>query len=122
MMSETIDLPTLLDRLEGGSQCKLEVFAMLNLGMVQSLWSGALTVADAITRFYNVGNCQYVRRRMRSKTADEIMSRGVQLPDLFDVLPPAEAQRELANELEAIRSLCLKALRTGVRSRVPVAR
>ena len=122
MMSETIDLPTILDRLEGGTQRKLEVFAMLNLGMVQSLWSGALTVADAITRFYNAGNCQYVRRRMRSKTADEIMSRGVQLPDLFDVLPPAEAQRELANELESMRALCLKSLRPSSRQRLRVAR
>jgi hypothetical protein len=38
------------------------------------------------------------------------MSRGVQLPDLFDSLLPEEAQRELYQELETIRSLCLKLL------------
>ena len=39
------------------------------------------------------------------------MSRGVQLRDLFDCLPPEEAQRELYHELETMRSLCLKLLR-----------
>ena len=38
------------------------------------------------------------------------MSRGLQLPDLFDCLPTEEAQREFLHELEIIRSLCLKLL------------
>jgi hypothetical protein len=38
------------------------------------------------------------------------MSRGVQLPDLFDVLPTEEAHRELQRELVTMRSLCLKLL------------
>jgi hypothetical protein len=38
------------------------------------------------------------------------MSHGVQLPDLFEVLPPEEAHREFQRELATIRSLCLKLL------------
>ena len=36
------------------------------------------------------------------------MSRGVQLPDLFDALPAEEAQQEYQRELAAMHSLCLK--------------
>jgi hypothetical protein len=36
------------------------------------------------------------------------MSLGVPLPDLFDILPAEEAQREFRNELGKIHSLCLK--------------
>jgi len=38
------------------------------------------------------------------------MSHGIQLPDLFEVLPPEEAQREFQRELATIRSLCLTLL------------
>jgi hypothetical protein len=38
------------------------------------------------------------------------MSRGVQLPDIFDALPPEAAQQEFLKELALIRSLCLKLL------------
>ncbi len=38
------------------------------------------------------------------------MSRGVQLPDLFEALPVEEAQREFQHELQALRSLCFKLL------------
>jgi hypothetical protein len=41
------------------------------------------------------------------------MSRGVQLPDLFDSLPPDEAQRELYHELETMCALSLKLLGKG---------
>jgi hypothetical protein len=41
------------------------------------------------------------------------MSRGVQLPDLFDCLPPEEAQRELYHELETMRALSLQLLAKG---------
>jgi hypothetical protein len=44
------------------------------------------------------------------KTADAIMSHGVQLPDLFDVLPREEAHREFQRELAIMRALCLKLL------------
>jgi hypothetical protein len=38
------------------------------------------------------------------------MSHGVQLPDLFEALPMAEAQREFQRELAIMRTLCLKLL------------
>ena len=39
-----------------------------------------------------------------------VMSRGVQLPDLFESLPAEEAQREFLHELEQMRALCLQLL------------
>lgn len=51
-----------------------------------------------------------VRKHLRNKTADAVMSHGVQLPDLFEALPTAEAQREFQRELATMRSLCLKLL------------
>ena len=44
------------------------------------------------------------------RTADAIMSHGVQLPDVFEVLPREEAQRECQRELATTRVLCLKLL------------
>ncbi|MGH7227051.1 MAG: hypothetical protein ACRELF_27865, partial [Gemmataceae bacterium] len=52
----------------------------------------------------------FVRKRLRDKIADEIMSRGVQLADLFDSLPTDEAQREFQRELAIMRGMCLKLL------------
>ena len=89
---------------------QLELFALVNLGLVQSLASGILTPTDAIHRFYHAANCLYVQKQFRIKEANAIMSRGVQLADLFDALSAEEAQRELNYELEIIRSLCLKLL------------
>lgn len=89
---------------------QLEYFALLNLGLVESLASGVLSATEAIQRFYHADNCLYVRKHLRSKEANAIMSHGVQLPDLFEFLPAEEAQREFYHELEGIRSLCLKLL------------
>lgn len=89
---------------------QLEFFALLNLGLVQSLASGVLSATEAIQRFYNAENCLYVRKHLTDKTADTIMSRGVQLPDLFESLPAEDAQREFFHELETMRSLCLNLL------------
>lgn len=89
---------------------QLEFFALLNLGLVQSLASGVLSASEAIQRFYNAENCLYVRKHLHNKAADKIMSHGVQLPDLFDSLPAEEAQREFFHELEIMRSLCLNLL------------
>jgi hypothetical protein len=47
---------------------------------------------------------------LRDKTADAIMSHGVQLPDVFDVLSREEAHREFQRELATMRDLCLKLL------------
>jgi len=88
----------------------LELFALLNLGIAQSLTSAAIGATEAIQRFYNADNCRYVKKHLHSKVADEIMSRGVQLPDLFDCLPADEAQCEFFHEIETIRLLSLKLL------------
>jgi len=93
-----------------GSEEPLLLFALLSLGLVQSLASGVLTPEEAADRFFSADNCLFVRRHLRNRTADAIMSRGVQLPDLFTALPAAEARREFYAELELIRTLCLKLL------------
>ena len=78
----------------------LAFFAFLNLGLVQSLHSGALSPSEAIQRFYHADNCLYVRKHFQSREANSVMSRGVQLPDLFESLSAEEAQREFLYELE----------------------
>jgi hypothetical protein len=87
-----------------------ELFALLNLGLVQSLASGVLSPTEAVERFYHAENCLYVQKHFRQKEANAIMSHGVQLPDLFEWLSAEEAQREFYHELETIRSFCLKLL------------
>lgn len=99
-----------LSEIGGDSTQQLRFFALLNLGIVQSLASGALRAADAVQLFYHAENCLYVQKQLRSKKANTIMSRGVQLPDLFEYLPVAEASREFYHELETIRSLCMNLL------------
>jgi hypothetical protein len=93
----------------------LVVFALLNLGLAQSLGSGVITPEEAVEAFYHGDNCLFVQRSIRNKVAAAIMSRGAQLADLFALLPEAEARREFYAELEAIRSLCLRLL-GGARS------
>lgn len=87
-----------------------ELFALLNLGLVQSLASGVVSPTEAVARFYHAENCLYVQKHFRQKEAVAIMSHDVQLPDLFECLPTEEAQREFYHELEIIRSLCLQLL------------
>ncbi|KPA11585.1 hypothetical protein MHK_008209 [Candidatus Magnetomorum sp. HK-1] len=89
---------------------QLELFALLNLGIVHSLSSGVLSVTDAIQRFYHAENCIYTQKHFKNSVVSKIMSHGVQLPDIFESLPPNEAQREFFHELESIRSLCIKLL------------
>ncbi len=88
-------------------------FALLSLGVVESLAAGALTATGAVETFFHADNCLYVRRELRDRFADEIMGRGVQLPDLFDALPVEEAQSEFQRELAALRLLCLAMLDEG---------
>ena len=109
---------------EAGSDTadQLELFSFLNLGLIQSLTSGVLSPSDALHRFYHAENCLYVRKHLRNRDANAIMSRGVQLPDLFESLETEEAQREFLHELEKIRSLCLKLLeKTGSSRTAPHA-
>ncbi|HKA55069.1 MAG TPA: hypothetical protein VKJ47_15550 [Candidatus Binatia bacterium] len=99
-----------LSALGGNVTAQRELFALLNLGLVQSLASGILSPTEAVERFYHADNCLYVQKHFRQKEANAIMSHGVQLPDLFECLPAEEAQREFYHELETIRSFCLKLL------------
>ena len=101
-MKKAISLPAVLTD-EGG---KLALFALLNLGVIESLASGALGATEAIRLFYHADNCLFVRKHVRDKSADRLMSHGTQLADLFDALPPEEAHREFQRELEIMRSLC----------------
>lgn len=100
----------LLSEVSGSLPPQLELFALVNLGLVQSLASGILSPTEAVERFYHADNCLYVQKHFRKKEANAIMSRGVQLLDLFDCLPGEAARREFYHELEAIRTLCLKLL------------
>jgi hypothetical protein len=110
-----ISLEAMLQHAHATREQKLEAFAVLNLGIIQSLWSGVLNSDRAIERFYNAENCLYVRRQIKDATCDEIMSRGVLLGDLLEILPPAESQRAFAQELDTIRALSLKLLSTNAR-------
>jgi hypothetical protein len=112
-MKQSHPLRVVLSELSGSPGRQLELFALVNLGLVQSIASGVLTPTEAVERFYHARNCLYVQKHFRRKEAQIIMSHGIQLPDLFDSLSPEEAQRELYHELEAMRSLCLKLLGKG---------
>ena len=91
---------------------RLALFAGLNLGMIESLANGVISPCDVGRLFFNADNCLFVRKTL-GKTADEIMSRGVQLPDLFNAVPIEEAHREFQRELETMRFLCRKLLDAG---------
>jgi hypothetical protein len=88
----------------------LTLFALLNLGILDSLTNGIMSASDALHVFFNAENCLFIHQRLRDRSADEVMSRGVQLTDLFDTLPPQEAQREFQRELTEMRTLCLTLL------------
>ena len=107
---DRIDLAKLLSGVGGNADRTLGMFAVLNLGIVEMLASGALNSADATRLFFNAENCLYVRKKLRDKIADEIMSHGVELQDLFAAMPAAESQQEFQRELQSIRSLCLQLL------------
>ena len=89
---------------------RLALFALLNLGVIESLANGMLSAGDAVRLFFHSDNCLFVRRHLQDKLADQLMSRGVQLPDLFEALAREVAHREFHRELATMRSLCLKLL------------
>jgi hypothetical protein len=105
-----MDLKDLLSAPLATSTRPLTVFALLNLGVVESLASGVLSATDALRLFFNADNCLFVRSHLRDKLADKIMSHGTQLPDLFTILPAEESHREFHRELGTMRALCLKLL------------
>jgi hypothetical protein len=109
-MNNSMNLQGLLAASAKKTSQSKAIFALFNLGIVESLANGLLSAADAVRLFFHADNCLFVRKQLRDKTVDEIMSRGVQLPDLFQALPPDEAQREFQGELARMRRLCLKLL------------
>jgi hypothetical protein len=109
-MNHKIDLRSLLANGEGKSQSRLALFAWLNLGIVESLTKGVLAPVEAVQIFFNADNCQFVRQELAEETADEIMSRGVQLADIFEAVASDKANQEFQNELAIIRSLSLDIL------------
>lgn len=108
-MIHRIDLQDLLSQ-AGNENRELASFALLSLGVVESLVAGAMTATGAVELFFHADNCLYIHRHLKHKVADEIMSRGVQLHDLFDALPVEDAQQEFQREIAAIRALCLTLL------------
>ena len=108
-----IELRAILARLDQSQ--RLAVFAVINLGVMQSVGAKAMSPDQATERFFHVSNCLYVKRSLKNKLADEVMSRGVQLADLFDSLPSPQARVELSKELVCMHDLCLKLLRLGER-------
>jgi hypothetical protein len=109
-MHHNMSLQALLAASHESPGQRLALFALLTLGMLESLAHGLLSASDALRVFFHTENCLFVRKHLRDKTADAVMSHGVQLPDLFEALPTAEAQREFQRELATMRSLCLKLL------------
>ena len=109
-MTAKIDLSTILSDASKLSEQQKSIFALLNLGILASLDNGSLSATDAVTAFFHADNCLFVHNYLQDRNAQQIMSHGVQLSDLFLVLPPQEAQREFLRELTAMRSLCLSML------------
>lgn len=106
-MSGFIYLKDLLSKAPSRHQ-QVTSFALVCLGAVESLVSGAISSTDSVRLMFNAENCQFVHDALADETADELMSRGVQLPDLFDALPAEEAQQEYQRELVAMHTLCLQ--------------
>lgn len=109
-MKNRIHLKTILPEAGNTPERQLALFALVSLGVLESLSSGLVSVTEAVRLFFNAENCQFIQKSLGGKTADEVMSHGVQLPDLFEALPVEEANREFHRELATMRSLCLKLL------------
>ena len=102
-MNGPIRLSELMIARDADPKARLVLFSLINLGLVESLAGGILSATDAVRVFYRGENCLFVHDQIKNKVADEIMSRGVQLPDLFDVLTSQEAIREFQRELAEMR-------------------
>ncbi len=87
---------------------RLAFFALINLGFIESLTNGLLSASEAVKDFYFADNCLFVRKALKEKIADRVMSHATQLPDLFDILPIESAQRDFLRELATMRALCLQ--------------
>lgn len=109
-MNRSISLKTLLSEAGQVPERQSSLFALVSLGILESLSNGLMSTTDAVRLFFNAENCLFTQKFLNEKMADEVMSRGVQLPDLFETLPIEEANREFHRELATMRSLCFKLL------------
>ncbi|MBL8191107.1 MAG: hypothetical protein JNK38_24025 [Acidobacteria bacterium] len=109
-MNKSISLKNLLSEPGSTLERQLSLFAIISLGVLESLSNGLMTATDSVRYFFNAENCLFVHQTLGKTIAEEVMSHGIQLPDLFDALPTEKAQREFNRELATIRSLCLKLL------------
>jgi hypothetical protein len=109
-MKQEFRLEDLVSTVNKDRTDRLAFFALINLGFIESLANGLIGATEAVSHFYFADNCMFVRKTLKNKTADRIMSHGVQLPDLFDCLPIENAQREFLHELATMRALCLQLL------------
>ena len=109
-MKKQLRLQDLLAAPEMSRSQRLKLFALVTLGMLDSMTRGVLSADEATRLFFHADNGLFVRRQLRSKLADRIMSHGVQLADLFAALSPDTALRETHRELNVMRSLCSKLL------------
>ena len=112
-MESVIQLNALLADPSQDRDDRLTIFAVISLGIIESLANGSLSAKDGVSLFFNAGNCLYVRKNLKHKLAEKIMSHGVQLPDLFDILPLEEAPRQFLHELSAMRALCFQLIDNG---------
>ena len=60
-MRQSYRLRIVLSDASGDLPQQLELFALVNLGLVQSLASGVLSATEAVQHFYNADNCLFVR-------------------------------------------------------------
>lgn len=109
-MTTRIELKTILSNSSPHPDQQKSAFALMNLGIIDSLENGSMSVDDAVNVFFHADNCLYVHRYLQDADAEQLMSHGVQLSDLFIVLPAQEAQQEFQRELSTMRGLCLALL------------
>ena len=68
-MKQIHPLRVALSELSGSLAQQLELFALVNLGLVQSMASGVLTPTEGVERFYHAKNSLYVQKHFRRKEA-----------------------------------------------------
>lgn len=71
-MKQSHPLRVVLSELSGSVRRQLELFALVNLGLVQLMASGVLTPTEAVERFYHAGNFLYGQKHFRRKEAQMI--------------------------------------------------
>ncbi len=110
-MQTNMSLKLLLTVADHTSAQQKEIFALLTIGVIESLSNSLVSTSEALQVFFHAENCLFVRKELRDKVADKIMSHGIQLPDLFETLSTEEAYQELERELITMRSLCFQLLK-----------